>query len=80
MLIPDHYIIFFTAIRMFMPEIMRPSNTFIRKGALMLRIWQSPEAHPTIDIDMPGMTSTQYSEMGDSDAPGGRCEPPEFFE
>lgn len=30
---------------------------FIIKGALMLRVWHSPELRPTIDIDMLGKTS-----------------------
>lgn len=29
---------------------------FILKGALMLRVWQAPEARPTMDIDMLGKT------------------------
>ena len=30
---------------------------FILKGALMLRVWRSPEVRPTMDIDMLGRTS-----------------------
>ena len=33
------------------------SQRFILKGALMLRVWQSPEFRPTMDIDMLGKTS-----------------------
>jgi hypothetical protein len=33
------------------------ADSFILKGALMLRVWQSPEARPTMDIDMLGRTS-----------------------
>lgn len=33
------------------------SNRFVLKGALMLRVWRSPETRPTMDIDMLGMTS-----------------------
>lgn len=33
------------------------ADKFILKGALMLRVWQSPEARPTMDIDMLGRTS-----------------------
>jgi hypothetical protein len=32
-------------------------DRFILKGALMLRVWRSPEARPTMDIDMLGRTS-----------------------
>lgn len=32
-------------------------NDFILKGALMLRVWRSPELRPTMDIDMLGRTS-----------------------
>jgi hypothetical protein len=32
---------------------------FILKGALMLRVWRSPELRPTMDIDMLGRTSNQ---------------------
>ena len=33
------------------------ADRFILKGALMLRVWQSPEARPTMDIDMLGRAS-----------------------
>lgn len=33
------------------------ADKFILKGALMLRVWQSPEVRPTMDIDMLGRTS-----------------------
>lgn len=32
------------------------AERFILKGALMLRVWQAPEARPTMDIDMLGRT------------------------
>ncbi|WP_019606518.1 nucleotidyl transferase AbiEii/AbiGii toxin family protein [Teredinibacter turnerae] len=32
------------------------AERFILKGALMLRVWQAPEARPTMDIDMLGKT------------------------
>lgn len=32
------------------------AQRFILKGALMLRVWQAPEARPTMDIDMLGKT------------------------
>ena len=33
------------------------AQSFILKGALMLRVWQAPECRPTMDIDMLGRTS-----------------------
>lgn len=33
------------------------SEKFVLKGALMLRVWHSPEIRPTMDIDMMGITS-----------------------
>ena len=35
------------------------ADKFILKGALMLRLWQSPEARPTMDIDMLGRTGNE---------------------
>jgi predicted nucleotidyltransferase component of viral defense system len=37
----------------------RHAERFILKGALMLRVWQAPEARPTMDIDMLGRTSNE---------------------
>ena len=34
-------------------------NQFILKGAMMLKVWQSPELCPTMDIDFLGMTSNE---------------------
>ena len=36
---------------------------FVLKGALMLRVWDSPEIRPTIDIDMLGITNNKESEI-----------------
>lgn len=33
------------------------AERFVLKGALMLRVWQAPEARPTVDIDMLGRTA-----------------------
>lgn len=38
-------------------------NRFVLKGALMLRVWDSPEIRPTMDIDMLGMTSNKESKI-----------------
>ena len=39
------------------------SQHFILKGALMLRVWQSPELRPTMDIDMLGKTSNDETNI-----------------
>lgn len=38
-------------------------NRFVLKGALMLRVWDSPEIRPTMDIDMLGVTSNKEQEI-----------------
>ncbi|MBP7906253.1 MAG: nucleotidyl transferase AbiEii/AbiGii toxin family protein [Alphaproteobacteria bacterium] len=39
------------------------ADRFILKGALMLRVWRSPELRPTMDIDMLGITSNQEADI-----------------
>ena len=39
------------------------ADRFILKGALMLRVWRSPEARPTMDIDMLGRTSNLEADI-----------------
>lgn len=39
------------------------AHRFILKGALMLRVWRSPEVRPTMDIDMLGRTSNEESSI-----------------
>jgi len=39
------------------------ANRFILKGALMLRVWRSPELRPTMDIDMLGITSNAEADI-----------------
>ncbi len=41
----------------------RHAEHFILKGALMLRVWQAPEARPTMDIDMLGKTSNNETNI-----------------
>jgi predicted nucleotidyltransferase component of viral defense system len=41
------------------------ANHFILKGALLLRVWDSPEFRPTMDIDMLGKTSNEAEEILD---------------
>jgi len=38
-------------------------DCFILKGALMLRVWRSPEIRPTLDIDMLGQTSNDEASI-----------------
>lgn len=38
-------------------------DRFILKGALMLRVWRSPEIRPTMDIDMLGRTSNHETDV-----------------
>ena len=38
-------------------------TSFILKGALMLRVWGSPELRPTMDIDMLGRTSNEEADI-----------------
>ena len=39
------------------------ADRFILKGALMLRVWHSPEFRPTMDIDLLGRTSNKESDI-----------------
>jgi predicted nucleotidyltransferase component of viral defense system len=39
------------------------ADRFVLKGALMLRVWRSPETRPTMDIDMLGRTSNRDSDI-----------------
>ncbi len=39
------------------------SGLFVLKGALMLRVWGSPEFRPIMDIDMLGNTSNQLADI-----------------
>lgn len=36
------------------------ANRFVLKGAMMLKVWQSPELRPTMDIDLLGRTSNEF--------------------
>lgn len=38
-------------------------DQFVLKGALMLRVWQSPQFRPTMDIDMLGKTSNDVNDI-----------------
>lgn len=41
------------------------AQRFILKGALMLRVWQAPQARPTMDIDMLGKTDNSAAAVID---------------
>jgi len=38
-------------------------DCFVLKGALMLRVWDSPEVRPTMDIDLLGITSNEATRV-----------------
>ena len=39
------------------------ADRFVLKGALMLRVWQSPQCRPTMDIDVLGRTSNDIDDI-----------------
>ncbi len=39
------------------------ADRFVLKGALMLRVWESPEFRPTMDIDLLGITSNDETDI-----------------
>ncbi len=39
------------------------ADRFVLKGALMLRVWESPEFRPTMDIDLLGITSNDENDI-----------------
>ncbi|MEA1928069.1 MAG: nucleotidyl transferase AbiEii/AbiGii toxin family protein, partial [Candidatus Auribacterota bacterium] len=39
------------------------ADQFILKGALMLRVWRSPELRPTMDIDLLGRTNAEEANL-----------------
>lgn len=53
------------AIERFLYRLSQSSHAdqFILKGALMLRVWRSPELRPTMDIDMLGRTSNEEADL-----------------
>ncbi|MGE5313144.1 MAG: nucleotidyl transferase AbiEii/AbiGii toxin family protein [Acidobacteriota bacterium] len=44
-------------------SVSRHAERFILKGALLLRVWQSPEIRPTMDIDLLGRTSRELEDV-----------------
>ena len=42
------------------------ADRFVLKGALMLRVWRSPELRPTMDIDLEGHVTLQLVSLSRS--------------
>jgi hypothetical protein len=38
-------------------------DKFILKGAMLLRVWDVPDARPTMDVDLLGMTSNNAGKV-----------------
>ena len=62
---PFNELLQYYAMERFLYRLSRSPHTdrFILKGALMLRVWRSPELRPTMDIDMLGRTSNTEAEI-----------------
>ncbi len=62
---PFNELLQYFAIERFLYRLSKSSHAdrFILKGALMLRVWQSPELRPTMDIDMLGRTNNKEAEI-----------------
>ena len=58
---PFNELLQYYAMERFLYRLSRSAHAdrFILKGALMLRVWRSPEFRPTMDIDMLGITSNE---------------------
>ena len=62
---PFNELLQYYAIERFLYRLSQSSHAdrFILKGALMLRVWLSPEVRPTMDIDMLGRTSNEEPKL-----------------
>lgn len=58
---PFNELLQYYAMERFLYRLSRSDHTgrFILKGALMLRVWRTPEFRPTMDIDMLGRTNNE---------------------
>lgn len=58
---PFNELLQYYAMERFLYRLSRSAHAdcFILKGALMLRVWRSPQFRPTMDIDMLGRTSSE---------------------
>ena len=62
---PFNELLQYYAMERFLYRLSRSAHAdrFILKGALMLRVWRSPEFRPTMDIDMLGKTSNEEASI-----------------
>ena len=62
---PFNELLQYFAIERFLYRLSKSSHAdrYILKGALMLRVWHSPELRPTMDIDMMGRTSNEEADI-----------------
>ncbi len=62
---PFNELLQYFAIERFLYRLSKSSHAdrFILKGALMLRVWRSPELRPTMDIDMLGRASNEEADI-----------------
>jgi len=62
---PFNELLQYYAMERFLYRLSRSAHAdlFILKGALMLRVWHSPEFRPTMDIDMLGRTSNEEASI-----------------
>lgn len=62
---PFNELLQYFAIERFLYRLSKSSHAdrFILKGALMLRVWHSPELRPTMDIDLLGRTNNKEAEI-----------------
>lgn len=62
---PFNELLQYYAMERFLYRLSRSQHAerFILKGALMLRVWDAPQARPTMDIDLLGRTSNDVAAM-----------------
>ena len=62
---PFNELLHYYAMERFLYRLSQSSHAdrFILKGALMLRVWRSPELRPTMDIDMLGRTRNEAADI-----------------
>ena len=62
---PFNELLQYYAIERFLYRLSQSAHAerFVLKGALMLRVWRSPELRPTMDIDMLGRTSNEEADI-----------------
>ncbi|MCP3954300.1 MAG: nucleotidyl transferase AbiEii/AbiGii toxin family protein [Desulfobacterales bacterium] len=62
---PFNELLHYYAMERFLYRLSKSAHAerFILKGALMLRVWRSPELRPTMDIDMLGKTRNEEADI-----------------